>query len=123
VWLRREFFAAAAVELLLRTVSLPKTCAALGVRFQPQRVDAPPKGLLPRSARHVALRVDDLYGCVPLPDTCLRRALVAGYLLRQLQPELVLGVRTTPHFEAHAWLCVAGGILDWSNRHAEFHRL
>lgn len=115
---------AATVEVLLHTVSLPKTCQILGIGFKRQATgDAEAaQGLGPEALR-VAWRLDQLYHQYPLPDTCLRRALVAGRLLVEQRPELIVGVRTAPHFEAHAWLKVRGGILDWSERHAEFRRL
>jgi hypothetical protein len=123
--LARCLLTATSVEFLLRTASLPRVCRLLRVGFSPLQMASSPANsveLLP-SVRRVARHVDYVYRRFPLPDTCLRRALVAGRLLTEHRPELVLGVRTAPHFEAHAWLTVAGGILDWSYRHAEFRRL
>lgn len=114
---------ATSIEVLLHTASLPKVCTVLGIRFK-HDANAPGAGAaLTVRVQRVAAQVDEVYRRFALPDSCLRRALVAGRLLREDQPELVLGVRTAPHFQAHAWLVVGGAILDWSNRHAEFRRL
>lgn len=49
----------------------------------------------------------------PFGDTCLRQALISGYLLHRLGPSLHLGVaRIDGEIRAHAWVVVEGGILD-----------
>lgn len=120
---------AAVVEVLLRTISLPRACKLLGIDFKREATcdTGTAQGDSTQALDPVALRVaalvDQVYRRYPLPDTCLRRALVAGKLLGDQRPELVLGVRTSPRFEAHAWLKVGGGILDWSDRHGDFKPL
>lgn len=50
----------------------------------------------------------------PVDGACLRHSLVAGQRLRQLSPELVIGVRRTEQgaVDAHAWLRIDGVSLD-----------
>ena len=49
----------------------------------------------------------------PVPDTCLRRALLLGHRWAVLSPTLVIGVRETEgHIAAHAWLRIDGIDLD-----------
>lgn len=49
----------------------------------------------------------------PFPDTCLRRALVMGSVLRARGPRLVVGVlRHDGELLAHAWVVVDGVSLD-----------
>lgn len=123
LYLAKCLVVATTTEALLRTLSLPKVCGLLGVGFEQAVSPRQPTPLVADAIARVAWHVDDLYRRLPLPDSCLRRALVAGRLLSAFEPTLVLGVRKSPTFEAHAWLEVAGEILDWSHRHAEFKRL
>jgi hypothetical protein len=98
------------VELLVRWVSLPRLCRLLGVRLN---LEPPPgtverlrvKDLPPRAARQVRCtrRVADAWPFSRGP--CLRRSLVAGHLLRRLDPALRLGVAGSGDgLHAHAWL-------------------
>ena len=49
----------------------------------------------------------------PFGDTCLRQALVCGWLLRRLGPVLQLGVaKVDGEVRAHAWLVVGGTVVD-----------
>lgn len=49
----------------------------------------------------------------PFGDTCLRQALVSGFLLRRLNPVLQVGVaKIDGEFRAHAWLIVNGAVVD-----------
>jgi hypothetical protein len=45
-------------------------------------------------------------------ETCLRRALAAGWLLRRRRPGLCLGLADSGGALAHAWLVVEGQALD-----------
>lgn len=49
----------------------------------------------------------------PVPSTCLRRALAAGWVLRHHEPSLQLGVQKAGgQVSAHAWLVADGVNLD-----------
>jgi hypothetical protein len=49
----------------------------------------------------------------PFGDTCLRQALVGGHRLRRLNPTLHVGVaKQGGEVRAHAWLVVAGVVID-----------
>lgn len=111
------------VEAGLRCVSLPKLCRVGGIRLQPCDATKPQPGLSPLQSEHVrrvAHAVRRAYTKGPLPDSCLRRCLCAGFLLRRYEPRLVLGVRNPPRLEAHAWLDLRGTVLDWNALHDEF---
>lgn len=107
-----------AVELGLRTMTLPRLARTLGValetaQYQPAR-PSPLRRLGTRDAARyrAARRVLRLWPGGG-ENTCLRLALVAGFLLRQRRPTLHLGVahrdgRTT----AHAWIVVDGMVVD-----------
>ncbi len=98
------------VELLVRWVKLPRLSRMLGVRLN---LEPAPAGverirvrdLPPRAARQVRCtrRVADAWPFSQGP--CLRRSLVAGHLLRNLDPSLRLGIGGTgDQLFAHAWL-------------------
>jgi hypothetical protein len=108
----------AVVELLIRWIPLPRLSRLLGVR-----VDlAPPRDsvaelqmteLSPRAQRELrcARRVADARPFSRGP--CLRRSLVAGHLLRRLDPAVRLGVvGTEDQFVAHAWVEIDGRPLE-----------
>lgn len=50
----------------------------------------------------------------PFPDTCLRRCLLLGALMRDYGPELSVGVRRDESgaVVAHSWLLIAGQSID-----------
>src|SRR5690625_6139565 len=51
----------------------------------------------------------------PWEDTCLRRALATGHVLRHREPSLRVGVaKTDGEVRAHAWLEIDGRTLDRS---------
>lgn len=118
--------AAIVVEALLRSRSLPEVCELLGVEIakgsvaggnRPAPLD--PEPLAPELAR-VRANVEKVYTRLPLPDSCLRRALTAGFSLRAERPQLVIGVKKNHQLDAHAWLVARGAIIDWSDKHHEY---
>jgi hypothetical protein len=100
------------VEVGLRRRTLPVLCASLGIGFGSACVEP---GSAPSRA-WVAARVratDRVLRWWPYGDTCLRRCLVAGHLIRITGPRLVLGVRREESgVVAHAWLEVGGRPVD-----------
>ena len=98
------------VEMLIRWVPLPRLARVLGIRVNlaPARTDAqqlPLEQLPPRARRELRCtrRVADVWPLSKGP--CLRRSLVAGYLLRRHHPAVRLGVAGTgAELVAHAWL-------------------
>lgn len=123
--LGRTAVSALLVEGLIRFAPLPRTCRLLGVRLGPPAKDTASHALPGLDARvsSVATDVARVYTSLPFPDTCLRRALTAGFRLRHLEPRLVLGVQKGAAFRAHAWLEVGGQVLDWGNTHGEYVRI
>jgi len=108
---------AVVVEVGLRTTTLPRVARALGtplaVDGYDAYADAADVSLLPGWAvlrMHAARRVLRHW---PFGDTCLRQALVCGWLVRRLRPALQLGVaKVEGEVRAHAWLVVGGTVLD-----------
>ncbi len=106
------------VELLIRSVPLPRLSRLLGVRvdFQPARADPERlavRELPPRAERQLRCtrRVADAWPFSRGP--CLRRALVGGHLIRDLDPAVRLGVAGTgDSIHAHAWLEIDGRPLE-----------
>jgi coenzyme PQQ synthesis protein D (PqqD) len=114
---------AAAIEVGLRRVPLPRLAALVGMSLvfdapgeAPQpRVDG--AGLTATQLRRV-WATDRVYARWPLGDTCLRRALVLGFHLRRGHPRLRIGAgpappaglpptsapELTPPLGAHAWV-------------------
>jgi len=108
----------AVVEVLIRFVPLPDLTRLLGVRLsldpasdEPQQFAA---GELPEPVRRQLRctgRVADHWRLSKGP--CLRRALVAGHLLRDLEPAVCLGVGGDSNsLLAHAWLEIDGRPLE-----------
>jgi Transglutaminase-like superfamily len=107
---------AAVVEVGLRTTTLTRLARALGTPlavdgFEPYADGSgellPAWGVARMNSTRRVLRH------WPFGDTCLRQALVCGWLLRRLQPELQLGVaRVDGAVRAHAWLVVSGRVVD-----------
>jgi hypothetical protein len=108
---------AVVVEVGLRTMRLPRLARALGTPLAVDGVDtyadpAVVRLLPPWAVRrmHAARRVLRHW---PFGDSCLRQALVCGWLLRRLRPELQLGVaKVDGEVRAHAWLVVGGTVVD-----------
>ncbi|NLE86024.1 MAG: lasso peptide biosynthesis B2 protein [Myxococcales bacterium] len=106
-------------EGALRVLPLRRVCRTFGVRWRagPPRggVGAPgddPASLDPEVLTRVeatCARVDRVLRVARPRDGCLRRALVLGHLLRDLEPTLCIGVvRGEGPFTAHAWLEIRG---------------
>lgn len=99
----------AAVELGLRTSTLPRLTRLLGVDGR-RRTSAP---LAPSVFRRRTVDADHCLARWPVETTCLRRALVVGHQLRRYGPVLRLGVRREDgEVKAHAWLEIDGESLD-----------
>lgn len=107
------------VEIGLRTTTLPRLAARLGIHLVPEHEDAPMPSmtqaepdLTPRARRQFrsSLRVIRHW---PFGDTCLRRTLVSGQRLRRYEPALQIGVaRIDGSLRIHAWLEIQGKSLD-----------
>lgn len=117
-WLLEAVLVATGVELGLRTLRLPVLARACGLIFDPAApspADAAHAGSLalgPRTIRRVRSGLAVL-ARGPFPDTCLRRALVLGWVLRRRRPHLLVGVRRSDgELLAHAWVVVDGVDLD-----------
>jgi hypothetical protein len=112
----RVFPLAALVEWRVRRTPIRSLAADLGV---PLADDGRPKaaatGVLPGWVQ-LRLRAVDLVFKVwrfgPAGD-CLRRSLVTGHLIRELDPVLRLGVRRDgSRVRAHAWIEARGVAID-----------
>lgn len=125
VW--RTAVIAVVVEGLLRCTSLPRTCQLLGLTLS-DPTDSPTTSPArpapsPHDVEFVQLLVTRVYSFVPRWDTCLRRALTAGFRLRRFQPQLVLGVKRHPSLQAHAWLSLGGVPLDRAEVYRDYVRI
>lgn len=99
---------AAVVEAGLRVMALPRLARALGVPLSSSPPDGEPPSsdpsvLTPPQQRRV-WATDVVYRNWPFGDTCLRRALVLGRVLREEQPVLRIGVTRDEGVLAHAWV-------------------
>ncbi|WP_158564002.1 lasso peptide biosynthesis B2 protein [Jiangella anatolica] len=105
------------VELGLRVTTLPRLSAFIGVPLRlddrPAVLGAPSPGLLDvRELRALGIS-ERVVRRWPFGDTCLRRALVSGHLLRRRKPALRVGVaKVDGRIQAHAWLEIDGVSLD-----------
>lgn len=103
------------IEASLRLTTLPVTCRRLRVRLDLDGV-APPRGgpSLPRWALPRVRAARIVSARWPAGDTCLRRCLLLGNRLRDLEPVLRIGVRRhgSGAFGAHSWLEIGGLALD-----------
>jgi hypothetical protein len=116
------------VELLIRSVPLPRLSRALGCRVNldpvvPGAQRLALKELPTRSSRQVRCtrRVARVWPFSQGP--CLRSALVAGHLLREHDPAIRLGMTTTgEELHAHAWLEIAGRPLESVSAFDVFHQ-
>jgi hypothetical protein len=112
----RALALAAAVEWRVRRTPVRSLSADLGVPLADDgRPKAEPSGVLPAWVE-LRLRAVDLVFTVwrfgPAGD-CLRRSLVTGHLLRELDPVLRIGVRRDgDRLRAHAWIEARGVAID-----------
>ena len=104
-----------AVEVGLRRTPLPRLAARLGV---PLGLEPRPRpGASERASAPAAYEVRRAVAATtfvlrrwPTGDTCLRRSLVTGHLLRTREPQLRLGVGPgQPSPVAHAWVELPDG--------------
>jgi transglutaminase superfamily protein len=108
------------VELGLRVTTLPRLTKWCGIRLDVATgplLDAPAVHL----ARPIRHQVRIVYGVLrrwPFGDTCLRRCLILGQRVRDLDPVLRIGVGTGEDgsFTAHSWLEIQGQSLDVESR-------
>jgi len=111
------------VEIGLRTITLPRLVRLLGVRLDVDGSSLQETGSadpgISRQIRRSGRAIDRVLRRWPFGDTCLRRALILGFLIRRLDPTLLIGVRRDEAGEiaAHAWLAVAGTTLDPAAAH------
>lgn len=110
------------VEIGLRTLSLPRLADLVGApldldvaqRPSPETTrPAHPGFTLPSAASSKLVATRRVLRRWPFGDTCLRQALVGGFLLRRFSPRLQVGVaKLEGEVRAHAWLVVSGAIID-----------
>ncbi|GAA2743237.1 hypothetical protein GCM10009868_16230 [Terrabacter aerolatus] len=120
--LRRARDAAAAlaiaclVEVGVRVVRLPELAAWLGVPLSTEPLaptDPDTRVDLPACAKRRLAATERVMRHWRFGDTCLRRALVAGCLLRRLHPVLRIGVtKVEGEVRAHAWIEIEGRTHD-----------
>ncbi|HMJ14473.1 MAG TPA: lasso peptide biosynthesis B2 protein [Polyangiaceae bacterium] len=111
-WLRVAK-SAVLVEAGLRTRSLPELTSALGITFAPDQPSPAETDLETISAqvRWACRAADRMVRLLPGGSPCLRRALIAGHLLRKHKPSLRIGsARLAGQFAFHAWLEVGGQV-------------
>jgi len=107
------------VERDVRRLGLPELAGRYGLRLAAEAPGEPPQALLPRWAGDRVRTVWRVMGFWPSARErlCLRRSLVLGARLRELEPDLVVGVRPGDgRLDAHAWVVVGGHSLDSSAR-------
>jgi hypothetical protein len=117
----RQLLAALAVafvvEVGLWISTLPRLANLLGVRLAGECDDEPsrqPPDVAPEWFRRRSAAMHRVLRHWPFGDTCLRRSLILGQRIRQLDPVLVIGVRHDEYgkLTAHAWLTVGSVALD-----------
>lgn len=110
------FLLAVIVETGMRTLRLPRLSRLLGVPLDTsgrEEVEITEPVVVPYWARRRLAATRRALRYWPFGDSCLRLALVGGFLLRKLDPVLRIGV--TKHdgeIKAHAWLEIGGLSLD-----------
>jgi Transglutaminase-like superfamily len=102
-------------EFATRALGLRTACRWLGVRHPGESALASGRPVPSAVHQQTQHRVTWALRLSGLPDTCLRRALVAGYLTQEYRPTLRIGVRSRNPFEAHAWLEYGGVAYEPGN--------
>ena len=109
---------AAASELAVRMLTLPRAARLFAVRLHPggEVQMAPERSstttLPPWAVRRLSV-VQAVMRHWPIDGVCLRETLVAGQRLRRLEPVMKVGVkREGGSVTAHAWLQIGGVDLD-----------
>lgn len=104
------------IELGLRTVRLTVLARLCGLEFDPTSpapVESGGRLATGRLARARLAAAMAVLASGPYDDTCLRRALAIGSILRRRRPRLLVGVtRREGQILAHAWVVVDGVNLD-----------
>lgn len=104
------------IEVCLRTGGVDTACARLRLRSDLTSARSARAGhvVLPRRTKTPVRVCCAVASAWPAGDTCLRRCLLLGHRLRQLDPVLRIGVRRDQDaaFAAHAWLEIDGVALD-----------
>lgn len=109
---------AATVEVGLRVARLPRLAAWLGapLGLEQESPLMPAGGATARLSATERRRLRAAWRVLrhwPFGDTCLRRALVGGHVLRRRKPVLRVGVaKVEGRIQAHAWLEIDGVSLD-----------
>ncbi|WP_158602897.1 lasso peptide biosynthesis B2 protein [Jiangella rhizosphaerae] len=109
---------AATVEAGLRVMRLPRLAAWLGapLGLELESPLMPADGGTTRLTAAERRRLRAVWRVLrhwPFGDTCLRRALVSGHVLRRRRPVLRVGVaKIEGRIQAHAWLEIDGVSLD-----------
>lgn len=116
-WTAFAFLLATAVEIGLRTMRLPRLARTMGVPLLVDQSPHNPGAATPTSfpgwARRRLAASRRALRHWPFGDTCLRKALVGGAMIRSLHPALRIGVaKHDGEFKAHAWIEIAGVSLD-----------
>lgn len=104
------------VEVGLRTMRLPRLARILGVPLSELaddvRDDTTQLAIPSAAVRRLRISAKVMRHW-PFDEKCLRRSLVCGYRIRELNPSLVVGVAIVGNeVKAHAWLTVDGISLD-----------
>lgn len=113
--LPRALGAAAVSEVGLRLLTLATTARLLGVGCDfDSSLPPAPTTILDDEASLASAVTRRVLRRWPTGDTCLRRALTAGHLLRHRSPVLRLGGHArTGTLQAHAWIELADGQNLW----------
>jgi hypothetical protein len=109
------FAVAAGVEIGLRSLRLPRLCRLLGVPLDTSATPEVVAGtvVVPPWAQRRLAATRRALAHSPFGDSCLRVALVGGFMVRQLEPVLKIGVaKQGGDVRAHAWLEIGGLSLD-----------
>lgn len=125
----RALVALAVTEFVLRRMPLSRACTSLGVLPPEQEPSASAQPLTPQLRARIAQTVrcvSRASRALPLPNTCLRRSLTVGALLRDLNPALRIGVASGvtpgPSLQAHAWLEIFGNVVATDNVSTDSYR-